>query len=234
MLIGGLVKTTLIDYPGKIAAAVFTAGCNFRCPFCHNPELVDQRLIKKQPQIDLGAFFNFLKTKKRFLDGVCLTGGEPLIQPLVIDFIETIKQEGFLVKLDTNGSQPEKLEKLFQKNLLDFVAMDIKSSPEKYHQAIGGQFVNLENIFKSIELIQKSGVNYEFRTTAVPGLIDKIEIEKIGQWLKSSDCFVLQQFKREKNLNKSWQKIKPYSEEELNDLIEAAKPYFRKVELRGV
>lgn len=234
MLIGGLIKTTLIDYPGKIAATIFTIGCNFRCPFCHNPELVDQRLIKKQPQIDLGAFFKFLKTKKRFLDGVCLTGGEPLIQPLVIDFIETIKREGLLVKLDTNGSQPEKLEKLFQKKLLDFVAMDIKSSPEKYQQAIGGQFVNLENIFKSIELIQKSNVNYEFRTTAVPGLIDKNEIEKIGQWLKGADCFVLQQFKREKNLKKSCQKIKPYSEEELNDLVEVAKPYFRKVELRGV
>lgn len=233
MRIGGLQKSTLIDYPGKVAATIFTLGCNYRCPFCQNPELVDPKKIKKQPQIKEGAFFDFLKSRQGLLDGVCLTGGEPLIQPDIFDFIKRIKKQGFLVKLDTNGSQPAKLKKLFQKNLLDFVAMDIKSSQENYSKAVGAK-VNLKNIQQSIDLIRQSGMDYEFRTTAAPGIIDKKEIEKIGQWLKGAKKFALQQFRTEKTLDRSWQKIRPYSTEELKEMVKIAQPYFDRVELRGV
>ena len=233
MRIGGLQKSTLIDYSGKVAATIFTLGCNFRCPFCQNPELVDPEKIKKQPQIKEGAFFDFLKSRKGLLDGICITGGEPLIQPDIFDFIKKIKKQGFLVKLDTNGSQPAKLKKLFQKNLLDFVAMDIKSSQENYSKAVGAK-VNLKDIQKSIDLIRQSGMDYEFRTTAAPGIIDKKEIEKIGQWLNGAKKFALQQFRTEKTLDRSWQKIRPYSDEELKEMVKITQPYFDKVELRGV
>lgn len=232
-MIGGLQKITLIDYPGKVVATVFTFGCNFRCPFCQNPELVDSKKIKKQPQIKEEAFFDFLKSRKELLDGVCITGGEPTIQADLLSFVEKIKEQGFLVKLDTNGSRPKVLEKLFKQKFLDFVAMDIKSSPEKYVQAIGKK-LDLKDIFKSIDLIQQSGIEYEFRTTAAPGIIDNKEIKKIGQWLKGSKSFALQQFNAEKTLDKSWQKIKPYSENELEEMVKIVESYFDKVELRGL
>lgn len=233
MRIGGLQKSTLIDYPGKVAATVFTLGCNYHCPFCQNPELVDAEKIKQQPQIKTEAFFDFLKSRQGLLDGICITGGEPLIQQDIFDFIKRIKKQGFLVKLDTNGSQPAKLKKLFQKNLLDFVAMDIKSSQENYSKAVGAK-VNLKNIQKSIDLIRQSGMDYEFRTTVAPGIIDKKEIEKIGQWLQGAKKFALQQFRTEKTLDKFWQKVKPYSDEELKEMVKIAQPYFDKVELRGI
>jgi len=233
MLIGGLQKSTLVDYPGKVAATVFTLGCNYHCPFCQNPELVDTERIKKQPQMEQEAFFDFLKSRKGLLDGICITGGEPLIQSDIFDFVKKIKKQGFLVKLDTNGSQPEKLKKLFQKNLLDFVAMDIKSSLEKYPDAVGAQ-INPRDIQKSIDLIRQSGTDYEFRTTAAPGIINKKEIKKIGQWLKHAKKFALQQFRTEKTLDKSWQKIKPYPDEQLKEMAKIAQPYFDKVELRGI
>ncbi len=233
MLIGGLQRSTLVDYPGKVAATIFTLGCNYHCPFCQNPELVDPEKIKKQPQIKTEAFFNFLESRKGLLDGVCLTGGEPLIQPDILDFIKRIKKQGFLVKLDTNGSQPAKFKKLFQKNILDFVAMDIKSSQENYSKAAGTK-VNLKDIQQSIDLIQQSGVDYEFRTTIAPSIINKKEIEKISQWIKGAKKFALQQFRIEKTLDKSWQKIKPYPDEELKEMFKIAQPYFDKVELRGI
>jgi len=233
MLIGGLQKSTLIDYPKKVVATVFTLGCNFNCSFCHNPELVDLKKIKQQPRIEEEIFFNFLKSRKNLLDGVCITGGEPTIQTDLIDFIKKIKEEDFLVKLDTNGSNPRVIKELLKQGLLDFIAMDIKSSAEKYQEAVGCK-INLENIQKSIDLIQQSKIEYEFRTTIVPGLIDKKEIEKIGKWLNGSKSFSLQQFRKEKTLDKSFQKVMPYPDEELKEMAEIAKPYFDKVELRGL
>ncbi|MFH1461314.1 MAG: anaerobic ribonucleoside-triphosphate reductase activating protein [Patescibacteria group bacterium] len=233
MLIGGLEKLSLIDYPGKLAAVVFTSGCNFRCPFCQNPELVNVRKIKKQPRIKEDAFFDFLKSRQGLLEGVCLTGGEPTIQTDLIDFVRKIKRLGFLVKLDTNGSNPEILKKLFQEKLLDFIAMDIKSSKERYSEAIN-QKIDFEKIQESIKLIKQSKIDYEFRTTLVPGLVDEGEIRKIGQWLKGAESFVLQQFRPEKTLDPAYQKIKPYSQEKLKKLFEIVLPYFPKVELRGI
>ncbi|MBU2068526.1 anaerobic ribonucleoside-triphosphate reductase activating protein, partial [Patescibacteria group bacterium] len=164
MLIGGLQKSTLIDYPGKVAATIFTIGCNFKCPFCHNPELVDLKKIKRQPKIFEAVFFDFLKSRQDLLEGICITGGEPSIQPDIIDFIKKIKKLSFLVKLDTNGSQPKILEKLFNQNLLDFVAMDIKSSQENYSKTTGIK-INLQDIQRSIDLIRQNKIDYEFRTT---------------------------------------------------------------------
>jgi len=233
MLIGGLQKSTLIDYPKKVAATLFALGCNFNCSFCHNPELVDVKKIKQQPRIEEKVFFSFLKSRKGLLDGICITGGEPTIQPDLINFIKKIKKENFLVKLDTNGSNPKVLKELFEQNLLDFLAMDIKSSIEKYQKVVGCK-VNLKNIQESIDLIKQSKIEYEFRTTIVPGLIDIKEIKKISQWLNRSKAFALQQFRKEKTLDKSWQKVMPYSDEKLKEMAEIAKLYFDKVELRGL
>jgi len=233
MLIGGLQKTTLIDYPGKIAATVFTSGCNFNCSFCHNPELVDSEKIKKQPMIKENIFFNFLESRKNLLEGICITGGEPTIHSDIVDFIRKIKEKGFLVKLDTNGSQPKILAELFKKNLLDFIAMDIKSSPKKYCQVVR-KIIKQKDILESINLIKNSGKEYEFRTTALPGLVDKNDIKKIGQLLKGAKSFVLQQFEIGKNLNDLWRGVKLYSEEDLKEMIDIARQYFCQVELRGI
>ncbi|MEA2113617.1 MAG: anaerobic ribonucleoside-triphosphate reductase activating protein [Patescibacteria group bacterium] len=232
MLIGGLQKTTLIDYPGKVAATVFTLGCNFNCPFCHNPELVDRKKIKEQPVIEEKVFFDFLESRRGLLEAICITGGEPTIHSDLINFIGKIKEKGFLVKLDTNGGRPKVLSELFQKNLIDFTAMDIKSSPAKYCQAIGGQ-IKQQSILESINLIKNSKKGYEFRTTVVPGLVDKEDIKKIGQLLNGAKSFVLQQFEIGKNLNDLWRGVKLYSEGELNEMAEIARQYSRQVEVRG-
>jgi len=231
MLIGGLQKLTLIDYPGKVAATVFLIGCNFRCGFCQNPELVDADSFKNQPQISEKEFFWFLDSEQGLIDGICITGGEPTINPDLIDFIKKIKQKGFLIKLDTNGSNPEILEKLIKEKLIDFIAMDIKISLEKYEKAIGVK-VDLEKITKSVEIIKNSKIDYEFRTTAVPGIVDKDDIEKIGQWLDGVKKFVLQQFQNKKVLDKEFEKLQPYSEDVLKEFKKILEKYIDKVELR--
>ncbi|OGZ38628.1 MAG: anaerobic ribonucleoside-triphosphate reductase activating protein [Candidatus Portnoybacteria bacterium RIFCSPHIGHO2_12_FULL_40_11] len=231
--IRGLERLSLIDYPGKIAATVFFSGCNFRCGYCHNPELVEPDLIKKNLKISEEYFLNFLESRKGLIEGVCLTGGEPTINPDLPVFVKKIKEKGFLIKLDTNGSNPKMLKNLFKEKLLDFTAMDIKASKDKYSLAIN-QSANLDNIQKSINLIQESKIEYEFRTTVAPWLIDKTEIEKIGQWLKGAKHFSLQQFRAEKTLDKTLKETKPYSEKELNVLADILKKYVDRVELRGI
>ncbi|HEB01381.1 MAG TPA: anaerobic ribonucleoside-triphosphate reductase activating protein [Candidatus Portnoybacteria bacterium] len=231
MLIAGLQKVTLIDYPGQVAATIFTLGCNFRCGFCHNPELVE--LDRKSPfLISEEEVFKFLKSRKGLLDGVCLTGGEPTLHQDCPAFIKKIKKLGFLVKLDTNGTNPQMLEKLISQRLIDYLAMDIKNSPEKYQETVGTK-VNLKNIQKSIELIKNSGLDYQFRTTVVPGLIDEKEIKKIGQWIKGAKEFAVQQFQTTKTFDKSFEKVKPYSDEKLKELVEVIKPYVEEVKLQA-
>ena len=231
MRIGGLEKLSLIDYPAKIAATIFTAGCNFRCGYCHNGELVDLTEAKKHPNISEKNVFDFLNSRQGLLDGVCLTGGEPTSHSDLPSFIKKIKQLGFLVKLDTNGSNPEMLKKLLEENLLDFMAMDIKASREKYPETTGPT-INLDNIQKSVSLIKESGLNYEFRTTIFPPLIDEKELKKIGQWIEGAECFVLQQFRPEKTLDKTFQEIKPYSEDKLKILAKIIEPFVERVLLR--
>lgn len=231
MKIGGLQKMSLIDYPGKVIATVFLIGCNFRCPYCQNPELVDPEKIKEQPEIDEKEFFGFLDERKDFLDGVCITGGEPTIQKGLIDFIKQIKKRGFLVKLDTNGSNPEVLKELIKTDLLDYIAMDIKAGLFNYSKAAGTK-VNLEQIKKSIKLIMRSGVDYEFRITVAPKLIKKKTIQEIAKWLKGAEKFILQQFRNQKVLDKTFEKIEPYADKILKDFEKILKKTIKKVELR--
>lgn len=195
MLLGGLQRMTLIDYPGKIAATVFTAGCNFRCPFCHNPELVikSEFLVSPDDNTLEKEFFEFLKTRQGKLDGICITGGEPTVQPDLIEFITKIKKLGFAVKLDSNGTRPDVLRKLFQKKILDYVAMDIKSSLDNYKNICGIK-MDLERIKLSVDLVKNSGVDYEFRTTVVPGLHTVGEFKDVSKWLAGSQKYILQKY----------------------------------------
>lgn len=232
MKLGGLQKVTLIDYPDKVAATVFTVGCNFRCPYCHNPELVEPDYNNKQDfKKAENDFFKFLNKRKNLLDGVCITGGEPTLYPDLPDFIQKIKEEGLLVKLDSNGTNPEMLDYLIKKNLVDFIAMDVKAPEKKYNKATGVK-VDIEKIKRSIELIKKSSKDYEFRITVVPEITKKEDIEDIAKWLKGSKKFVLQQFRPDKVLDPTFKEIKPYSDEELKKFLEILKPYIKEVELR--
>jgi len=231
MKIGGLQKLTLVDYPNKIAATVFLTGCNFKCGFCHNPSLVDAKEMKNQPEIPEKEFFKFLKSKQGLVDGICITGGEPTINSDLPEFIKKIKKLNFSIKLDTNGNNPEVLKKLIEEKLLNFVAMDIKTSLDKYEKAVNTK-INLENIKKSVEIIKNSGIDYEFRTTVVPGIVDREDIEKIGQWLKGAKKFALQQFRNQKVLNKEFEKVVPYWDDTLKEFEKILEKYIDRVELR--
>lgn len=231
MKIGGLQKLTLVDYPGKVAATVFLIGCNFRCPFCQNAELVISGLAAGADFILESEFFEFLDSKIGFIDGICITGGEPTINADLENFIRKIKAKGFLIKLDSNGSNPEMLKELLDKKLLDFIAMDIKTSLDKYEKTIGAK-IDLEKIKKSVEIIKNSGIDYEFRTTVVPGLVEKEDIEKIGQWLKGAKKIALQQFQNRKVLDKNLQTLRPYSDETLKEFKKILEKHIERVELR--
>ncbi|EKD58805.1 MAG: hypothetical protein ACD_56C00048G0006 [uncultured bacterium] len=193
MRIGGIQKLTLIDYPGVIATTIFTVGCSFRCGFCHNPELV---LPEKFPEMNEmeKEFFEHLEKRKGKLEGVCITGGEPTIQPDIVEFIRKIKEMGYLVKLDSNGSNPNVLEKIIQEGLADYIAMDIKSSPEKYSQVVGLK-VDVEKIKKSVKMIMESGLPYEFRTTVVPGVHSEKDFDEIADWIKGAKSYYLQEYR---------------------------------------
>jgi len=228
--IGGLQKTTLLDYPDKIAAAVFLIGCNFRCPFCHNPELADPKI--KTKGLSQKKFFDFLKKRKSVLDGVCVTGGEPLINNDLVHFLQAIKELGFLIKLDTNGYSPQRLKEVIDKGLVDYIAMDIKASPEKYAEACGIK-INIEIIMQSIKLIMKSQIVYEFRTTVIPHLHSLAEMEKIGKMIKGADIYSLQRFNNNKTLDRTWQKQDAYNEKELADLQKVLLKYVKICQIRG-
>ena len=199
MQIAGLNKTTLLDYPEHVAATIFTTGCNFHCHFCHNPDLVVGK-INKHELINEYEIFEFLKKRKNVLTGVCISGGEPTIQADLEDFIRKIMELGYLVKLDTNGYKPEVLKNLLNENLLDYIAMDIKNTKEKYNLTIGFENLahnhvphkkfSLENIEKSIELIKQSGITHEFRTTVVKELHTEIDLIEIGNWINGSNWYM--------------------------------------------
>ena len=230
MNIGGFQKVTLIDYPGKIAATVFTMGCNFLCPFCHNSELVDGKKMKDQPRIEQAEILKFLTTRQELLEGVCITGGEPTLQPDLPEFIKKIKDLGFLVKLDTNGSNPQMLANLLEEKLIDFVAMDIKAPLEKYKKVVGEK-INLEDIQRSVDLV-RGAPDYEFRTTVLPVLHSRKDILSIGRWLQGSKKYYLQQFKPNKTLDSAFEKEKPFEWEKIANLSQILKVFFDQVEVR--
>jgi pyruvate formate lyase activating enzyme len=233
MQIGGLQKTTLIDYPGKIACTVFLVGCNFRCPFCYSSELVLPEKIQNQPQIPEKDFFQFLKEKRGYLDGVVVCGGEPTLHNDLEKFLAKIKKMGFLIKLDTNGSRPEILKKLIEKKLVDYVAMDIKAPLKNnlYERATGVK-IDLNKIRESINLLKNSSVDYEFRTTVVPGIHKLEDIVEIAKEIKPAKRYYLQNFRPEKTLDPTLLAIKPYSKEELEKIIAEIKNFFEDCNLR--
>lgn len=192
MLIAGLNKTTLLDYPGRVAATIFTGGCNFRCPFCHNGDLVLKPAV--QDAYSEEEIFSFLKKRKNVLKGVCITGGEPTLQADLPAFIAKIKKIGYDVKLDTNGYHPEMLQELLQKGLIDYVAMDIKNCREKYAETVGKEDFAIERIEKSIEILKQTEIPYEFRTTVVKEFHTIQDILAIGEWIAGCPQYFLQQY----------------------------------------
>lgn len=197
MFIAGLQKLTLLDYPGKTACTLFTPGCNFRCPFCHNALLVTD---KPETFISEDEFFSFLSKRHGILDGACITGGEPTLQKDLVTFMEKIKEMGFLLKLDTNGYKPHVLKDILKKGLADYVAMDIKAAPEKYADATGVEELDFSLILNSIELLEKSGVEHEFRTTVTKELHSEEDFPKILDLFSPDTPYFLQQFKDSGNL----------------------------------
>lgn len=230
MLIGGLQKVSLIDYPGHVSATVFTAGCNFSCPFCHNPELVRVGSDRHQMFLTDDEIYDFLKSRQGLLEGVCVTGGEPVLQADLPEFLGKIKELGFLIKLDTNGSRPEVLKDLIKRGLLDYVAMDIKGPLEKYHKIVGTD-IGLENIHESTDITRNFG-EYEFRTTVVPGLHEKEDFLNIARWLDGSKRYFLQQFRSQNCLDPAYASLRPYPDEKLVEFADAVRPYFGTCEIR--
>ncbi len=231
MTLGGLQKTTLIDYPGKIACTVFTSGCNFRCPFCYSMELVLPERIKEQPKILEKDFFDFLEQRQGMLEGVVLCGGEPTIHKDIIDFARKIKKLKFAIKLDTNGSNPKVLENLIKEKLIDYVAMDIKSPKEKYDFFTGAKL--LKNIEQSIKILKQGKIGYELRTTVAPGL-DRQDLLEIGNWIGGKNInYFLQEFNSQKPvINPEILKLPCLKEQELQKIAETLKPKFQNVSVR--
>ena len=215
MKIGGLQKVSLIDYPGLICATIFLQGCNFKCSYCHNPELVDTRLF--QPCIKENEVLDFLNTRKGKLDAVTITGGEPTIQDDLAPLIKQIKKMKFAVKLDTNGSQPQIIKNLLAEKLLDFIAMDIKAPLEKYKSVVKVP-VNSDSIKKSIRLILKSNIPYEFRTTIVESQLGENDILQIGKLISGAKSYALQKFVPAKTLDKKLLKDKSYPDEKFQKI----------------
>ena len=229
--IKGLEKFAPKDFPGYISSTIFVGGCNFRCPYCHNSDLVLR--AASLPSFPLDYFLSFLDSRRGWLEGICVTGGEPLLHEDLEVLLSIIKDRNLLVKVDTNGSFPFRLEKLIDKGLVDSVAMDIKNSWEKYEQTAGVK-VKISDIKKSIDIIRNSGLDYIFRTTVVPGLVEEDDIRKIGQMLKGSKAFQIQQFESNNTLDKLYIKKQPYSNQEIEAMTKIAQTYFEKVKVEGV
>lgn len=226
MQIGGLQKTSLLDFPEKISAIVFTQGCNFRCGYCHNPELI---VMKNKENYTTDGVLEFLKTRRGKLDGVVITGGEPCLQNGLIEFIENVKDEGFLVKLDSNGMMPDVLARALP--FVDYVAMDIKAPLSKYPDIVRVK-VDTNKIRKSINMIMQSGVDYEFRTTVVKSQLSYSDFEEIGQLIKGAKRYYLQKFVPSKTLDEKMMSETTYSIEEFEKIKEILAKYVDYVELR--
>lgn len=228
-MIKGLQKLTLLDYPGVIAATVFLGGCNLRCPFCHNASLV---LPEKYGEtISDADFFAFLDSRRERLQGICVSGGEPTLYPQLEEFIREIKDKGFLVKLDTNGTRPEVLRRLVENNLLDYVAMDIKNSPLRYGETVGITDFDPTPIAESAAILMNGKTDFEFRTTVVKELHTPKDIEQIGQWLSGDEKFFLQSFVDSGDLIGTG--YSGYTAREMEELTNLLKKYIPKAQKRG-
>ena len=230
MNIQGLQKLTLLDYPGKVACTIFFAGCNFRCPFCHNAALVTH--IDPEENIPREEVLAFLRKRAGILDGVCITGGEPLLAPDLEAFIRAIKALGYEVKLDTNGSNAEKLKHLVKAGIIDYVAMDIKNSPEKYGMTIGIEGYEMSNVMQSAAFLMEGHVPYEFRTTVVREFHKREDFEAIGQWLEGADRYYLQSFVDSGDLIRPG--LRGYTREIMEQALDIVKKYVPNAQLRGI
>lgn len=237
MLIGGLQKFTALDYPEKIAATIFTVGCNFRCPYCHNIELVDASKFEKENALAEDYVLNFLESRQGDLDGVCISGGEPTLQRDLFDFIVKIKEMGFYLKLDTNGSNQKIVDKLMDSNLVDYFAIDIKTAFDKYGAVKAQAFGDI--VLDTIDSIARKNVSLELRTTMVPGIIDIEDIQKIIERLnqknplilKSLFRYSLQGFRPQRTLDRDYLKVKPYEIEVLESTAEKLRKYCSRVDI---
>ena len=229
MLIHGLQKMTLLDYPEHVACTVFLSGCDFRCPYCHNFELVDG---SASPIMSEDEFFGFLDKRHGLLDGVAITGGEPLMRPDLASFIKKIREMGYLIKLDTNGYHPDRLKELLEENLLDYIAMDIKNSLEKYPTTIGLSDINISLIKDSISLIMGSGVDYEFRTTVIKEFHEKDDFEKIGTTICGAKRYFLQQFVERDTVPDC--SLSAPSAEEMELFLQTARIHVKNAQIRGL
>lgn len=234
MNIGGFMQTTLLDYPGKVAATIFTTACNMKCPFCHNGDLV----FGDVSPYEENDVLSYLSKRRKVLDGVCITGGEPTLQKDLAEFIFKIKEIGLLVKLDSNGLRPDILKSLYEGHLIDMVAMDIKASKDNYLTASGLDAINMDLIYESIDFLINSGIEYEFRTTLVKGIHNRDNINGICEMINGAKHYYLQSFKENE---KAIYKIKNYkntygsfNENELSEFLSIAKSYIPAAELRGI
>ena len=230
MQIYGFNKTTLLDYPEHVACTLFTGGCNFRCPFCQNGGLVTD--VSGQLPIPMDEIFSTLKKRKGILSGVCVTGGEPTLHPDLPDFLREIKELGYLVKLDTNGYRPDVIATLDRQNLIDYIAMDIKSSPEHYSQAAGVPGLDMDRIKESVSYIRSSGLPYEFRTTVVRELHCTRDFVSIGKWLEGCRAYFLQSYRDSDGV--LCPGCTACTKEELEDFLDLLLPRIPNAALRGV
>lgn len=226
-IIAGLQKTTFIDFPEKIACIVFTQGCNFKCGYCHNPELFEN----KEPTLSVSAFFDFLSKRKGKLDGVVITGGEPTLQKDLKEFVKQIKDLGFAVKLDTNGTNPEILKELVHENLLNYVAMDIKAPLEKYKNIVNVDF-DTKKIKNSIDFIMSCGIDYEFRTTVLKSQLSLEDFEEIGNLIKGAKKYYLQEFIPSKILDNNLINEKSYTHDEFKKICVILQKYVKFCDFR--
>ena len=226
----GLNKLTLLDFPKHLACTVFTGRCNLRCPFCHNAGLVLHP--ETEPQLSQDFVLSFLEKRQGALEGICITGGEPTLQPDLLPFLEKCHALGYLVKLDTNGTRPDVIKEALERNLLDYIAMDIKNAPSRYAETVGLSSVRFSAFEESVALIRNSGLPYEFRTTVVREFHTKEDFLAIGEWLQGAKCYALQAFEDSGNLITPG--LSGYSKEELLQFRTILLPYFEEVLLRGM
>lgn len=232
MKVTGIQKLTLLDYPGVVACTVFTAGCNFRCPFCHNAMLVLPEQIDDECLTD-DEVFGFLKKRRGVLDGVAVTGGEPLLHADMPEFLARVKELGYKIKLDTNGSNPELLSEIVKNKLVDRVAMDIKNVPEEYARTIGLKSFDIAPVERSKEMLLRGDIDYEFRTTVVKGIHTKESLIGAAKWIEGAKEYYLQQFKDSGNLILP-DGLSAYDEKQMHALADAVRDYVPTVEVRGV
>jgi pyruvate formate lyase activating enzyme len=220
----------MVDYPGKLAATVFTGGCNLRCPFCHNALLVTR--LNESPALTEDAVLDFLASRKGLLDAMVLSGGEPLIHPDAVDFLEKVRKLGFAIKVDTNGCYPDVLQTILERGLADYVAMDIKNRPEKYAETVGISGFSTKNVEKSLSLLRSSGIPYELRTTVVRQFHRPEDLEAIGKWLTGTQNYYLQNFVDSGDLVGTG--VSGFTKEEMEALQKCVLPYIPNTRIRGI